>query len=473
MDHEKVIRADLVLRRAQRRRDLTAFIALLGGALTAAAVFGLIGWLPALAVTAFVALTGAWYAFLAGEADQGAAVATVRAAAVAAVGQDGGSTEAVVRRLLEAMPDPVLALDATGRVEASNAAARARFRIPAAGAQLQSFLRQPELLDALASAAEGRVEDVAYTTTGPIAEHVRAHVAALSLNDRQLRLVVFHDETQARKVEQMRVDFLADASHELRTPLAVLAGYIETLRGHARDDAQAQDRFLTVMQGQAERMRRLINDLLSLSRIELNEHVPPTARADLGWIAREAVDAMAPIAQARGVRLEITGPTARVWVTGDRDQLTQVLQNLIDNAIKFARARVVVDVGDALARDAAILAASRRWSGAARISISPPPSAAAEAFAFVRVSDDGRGIPRAHLPRLSERFYRVEDQRSSERTGTGLGLAIVKHIVNRHRGALTVESVVDEGSAFAILVPGAGASPHEANGPAAAEAMAT
>ncbi len=263
-------------------------------------------------------------------------------------------------------------------------------------------------------------------------------------------MVSLHDETAAKRAERTRVDFLANASHQLRTPLASLAGYIETLRGHARDDAEARDRFLEIMQAQAERMRRLIDDLLSLSRIELNEHVPPTGVAELVGVANDVVDAAGPIARERGVAVSLQAHCERAPVLGDRDELIQVVQNLIDNAVKYcgAQGNVRVEIGCGADRDAA-----------AAVSIEPeehfamvlPPEAMSGSFAWLRVADDGPGIERRHLPRIAERFYRANER--AELTGTGLGLAIVKHIVSRHRGGFSVVSKRGAGSAFSIFIP--------------------
>jgi two-component system phosphate regulon sensor histidine kinase PhoR len=254
--------------------------------------------------------------------------------------------------------------------------------------------------------------------------------------------------------ERMRVDFLANASHELRTPLASLTLLIETLAGHARGDPAAQDRFLKLMQAQAERMARLIDDLLSLSKIELNEHVPPAEHVDLVGLTKEVVDTLGPIAQERGVRLEPKFAQPQAWVVGDRSQLIQVVQNLVDNAIKYSPqgGAVEIEIASAANRDEAAARAGRRWDEASRISLLTPPPTPERRYMVLRVVDSGPGIARRHLPRLSERFFRVEREETTDLEGTGLGLAIVKHIVNRHRGGFVVESEVGRGSAFAVFI---------------------
>jgi two-component system phosphate regulon sensor histidine kinase PhoR len=250
----------------------------------------------------------------------------------------------------------------------------------------------------------------------------------------------------------MRADFLANASHELRTPLASLAGFIDTLRGHAKDDPAARERFLEIMAAQAWRMARLIEDLMSLSRIELNEHIRPSDVVDLSQAVRDVVDAFGPQAQGAGVAFDITSaPSGEAVVAGDRDQIVQVVQNLVDNAIKYAGrgGRVSIELVSDLTAEAAV---ALRKPQAARLSLLTPDHADAR-YAAIRVGDSGPGLKREHLPRLTERFYRVEGQKSGERLGTGLGLAIVKHIMNRHHGGMAVESMEGEGAAFVVYFP--------------------
>jgi len=268
-----------------------------------------------------------------------------------------------------------------------------------------------------------------------------------------LALMVMRDETDSRRNERMRADFLANASHELRTPLASLTGFIETLRGHAKDDAVARERFLGVMAAQAGRMARLIDDLMSLSRIELNEHIAPEGRVDVTVSVLDVIDALTPIAADRGVRLSAKLPARGLaMVVGDRDQLLQVAQNLIDNGLKYSPNNGVLEI-EVTTDVAADMAIASRMSGGVRLSLLSPDLAGGERFVVLRVTDHGPGVAREHLPRLSERFYRVQGQKSGERLGTGLGLAIVKHIINRHRGGLAIESVEGQGAIFTAYLP--------------------
>ena len=357
--------------------------------------------------------------------------------------------------LLEALPDPALLIDAQSRIVSSNTAARRQMQFEARGQFLTSILRHPDVLEAaLAAVRDGETRAVEYQTPSPAQRHTRCYVAPLTWGVDRAAMLVFHDQTARISTERMRADFLANASHELRTPLASLTLLIETVAGPARENPADRDRFLAMMQVQADRMRRLIDDLLSLSRIELDEHVPPSDRADLAAVTREVVDSGRGASQGGGARIRLVLPEQPVRVVGERFQLAQVVQNLVDNALRYSPAdgEVLVEVAAAGDRDEAAALAGRRWTEAGRVALLSPVAAANRSYAFVRVEDQGPGIDKTFLPRLGERFFRVERDLGDERGGTGLGLAIVKHIVNRHRGGLVVESQPGRGSAFAAYV---------------------
>jgi two-component system, OmpR family, phosphate regulon sensor histidine kinase PhoR len=268
----------------------------------------------------------------------------------------------------------------------------------------------------------------------PVSRDLQATVTLLDAPPGDDRVVVLlADRTRERAVERMRADFVANAGHELRTPLASLVGFIETLRGPAADDPAAQRRFLGIMAEQAARMHRLIDDLLGLSRIELVEHQRPTDRVDLIELAGQVAAGFEPALLARKAALAVQVDPALPPVVGDADQLAQVLQNLLDNALKHGGEGVSV-----------------------RLTAEPAPPGErwpARSGVVLTVADTGPGIAREHLPRLTERFYRVDAGRSRAAGGTGLGLAIVKHIVNRHRGQLRIESTVGAGTNFRIWLP--------------------
>ncbi len=363
---------------------------------------------------------------------------------------------------LEALPDPILIVeggdpnDLAGRVILfANEAARDLLRIPREGALLISAVRDPNVLEVLDEAMFGRAKrSIDFTSGGSQERHWRAYAAPLDAGgETNVALLRLRDQTESRRMERMRVDFLANASHELRTPLASLSGFIETLKGHAREDEAARDRFLDIMAAQADRMGRLVADLLSLSRIELNEHIPPAGRAELGMLVGDVVDALELLASNAGVRLDLTGGRAPgAVVTGDRDELIQVAQNLIDNAVKYSSrgGSVDIEVRTGLTAEQAVEPA---MPGAPRFSLLTPDRDETVRYSRLTVRDHGPGMARENLPRLTERFYRVEGQKSGERLGTGLGLAIVKHITNRHRGGLIVESRAGEGAAFTVYLP--------------------
>ena len=338
--------------------------------------------------------------------------------------------------ILETLPDPLLVLGADRRPLRTNAAARALFGARAADSgplagDAAALLRHPALANAVEQAlAEGSRQSADLVLPVPVPRELAAQVIPLDppLSDGGRLLVVLGDRTRERAVERMRADFVANASHELRTPLASIMGFIETLRGPARDDPEAQDRFLTIMSEQSDRMRRLIEDLLGLSRIELAEHQPPTGRVPLAELARAEAEAMAPILASRDVRLVMELEADAVAAPADAEQLAQVLRNLLENAVRHGR-----------------------QGGAVRLVVGHA-SAPRPGVQF-SVIDDGPGIAREHIPRLTERFYRVDKGRSRNAGGTGLGLAIVKHIVNRHRGQLQIESELGSGACFRVWLP--------------------
>jgi two-component system phosphate regulon sensor histidine kinase PhoR len=348
------------------------------------------------------------------------------AARAAQVGQLLRATETIVDRL----PDPLLVLGDDRNVRRTNAAARAAF-----GGEIAAVLRHPVLRAAIDRAFDtGVPQTVELHLPVPVARELQATVLVLEppLADGGRAIAVLSDRTRERAVERMRADFVANVSHELRTPLASLIGFIETLRGAAADDVPAQQRFLGIMAEQASRMNRLIDDLLSLSRIELSEHQPPSERIDVGEVASRMAAAFEPRVADRAQRLELDVVGELPAVAADPDQIEQVLQNLLDNAIKYGRQGGRV-------RLSARVAQPGRW-----------PSRPGVVLA---VADDGPGIGREHIPRLTERFYRVDKGRSRTAGGTGLGLAIVKHIVNRHRGQLVIDSDEGRGSTFSVWLP--------------------
>ena len=333
--------------------------------------------------------------------------------------------------IVERLPDLLLVLGRDGSVRRANAAARAAF-----GADMGAVVRHPDLRAAIEIAfARGVSQSAELTLPVPVRRDVNATILVLDppLADGGHAIAVLSDRSRERAVERMRADFVANASHELRTPLASLIGFIHTLRGPAADDPPAQQRFLGIMAEQAERMNRLIDDLLSLSRIELTEHLPPAERVDLGAAAERIAAAFEPRVAARAMTLLLHVDADVPIVTADADQVEQVLQNLVENAVKYGRERGEVRIG------------VRHAPPGGRYPI--------RKGVLLSVADDGPGIPKSDVPRLTERFYRVDKGRNRSEGGTGLGLAIVKHIVNRHRGQLVIESEEGRGSTFSVWLP--------------------
>jgi two-component system phosphate regulon sensor histidine kinase PhoR len=343
------------------------------------------------------------------------------------------SLDAPIAALLAGLPDAVIALDRSGAVRALNERAAEVASAVRVGEPIFLALRIPEVIAAIRRAgATGETQRAEFFQRVPLERWMEAVVMPLTPGSSELLLVTFHDLTPLRRVEEMRADFVANASHELRTPLAALSGFIETLQGPARDDAAARERFLAIMATQATRMARLIDDLLSLSRIELSEHVRPQQPVDLLPIVRQVADGLETLAKDHGVRIDIAAPAEPLIVLGDRDELVRAFENLVENALKYGASGKRVDI--ACRRELAA-------DGAPELSIA--------------VRDYGPGIAPEHLPRLTERFYRVDVAESRAQGGTGLGLALVKHILNRHRGRLDIDSRPGAGATFTARLPAA------------------
>ncbi|MBV1707861.1 MAG: two-component sensor histidine kinase [Hyphomicrobiales bacterium] len=335
-------------------------------------------------------------------------------------------TRTIAAALVSSLPFPAVLVEQAGRIIIANSPALALFPGLRAGLPLALSLRAPDVLDAMARARQdGSGHHVLWQERVPLERVFDVHVAPVSgLSGDPFLVLAFRDLTAERRVERMRVDFVANASHELRTPLASLIGFIDTLQGAARDDSVARERFLGLMHEQARRMARLVDDLLSLSQIEQTLHLQPADKVDLADVVGYIADTLSSMAEERSVTLKLA-LAEDVQVPGERDELARVAENLIENAIKYGGegGEVYVDV----ARE------GRQ--------------------ALLSVRDKGPGIAPEHLPRLTERFYRVDVGQSRSKGGTGLGLAIVKHIVARHRGRLEIDSAPGEGASFSVLLP--------------------
>ncbi len=342
---------------------------------------------------------------------------------------DGALDRLSARDLAAAVPDPVVIVDSRGAVRYANAAAVAAFGHIPRGTVLTHRFRTPDMLHLMnALLRQGRAGAIEYGERVPMERAFR--VAAMPLGaGHGLYMVHFKDQSETRRIDRMRADFIANASHELRTPLASITGFIETLRGPARDDEKARDSFLRIMQTQTARMARLIEDLLTLSRIEMKPHLPAREKVDLVETIAGVVDSLAYLAADCGVEVVFARPSAPVAVSGSRDELIQVFVNLLENACKYGQSGGRVDISIDRAEDG------------------PTPEVR------VTVRDYGPGIAEEHIPRITERFYRIDAEKSRVRNGTGLGLAIVKHILTRHDGRLVVRSKPGEGASFIVHLP--------------------
>ncbi|MEM6374805.1 MAG: ATP-binding protein [Pseudomonadota bacterium] len=336
--------------------------------------------------------------------------------------------------LLSAIPLPALLIGRGERILGANDPATNLLGAGLTGRHFITAIRQPVVLDMIEATLRDRTPREARYLSSDGAQDTTYIVTSRYVDapGEGGVLVCFEDITHVEMVGQMRRDFIANVSHELRTPLTALLGFIETLRGPAREDRAASDRFLSTMQVEATRMERLVADLLSLNRVEAQERVRPTQSVDLAGLLGSVSEATGPILHASGVSLSLDLPPTPLIVPGDADQLRQVFTNLIENAVKYGGADNQISVH------------------AQRSDTHP---ALRLPCVIVTVIDQGPGIDPLHIPRLTERFYRVDTHRSREMGGTGLGLAIVKHIVNRHRGRLRIESREGEGSRFSVILP--------------------
>ncbi|RUY39954.1 two-component sensor histidine kinase [Mesorhizobium sp. M7A.F.Ca.CA.001.09.2.1] len=356
----------------------------------------------------------------------GARQSTGSGAAIEATGLQRLSGE----YLAAAVADPLIIFDRAATIVHANAAAFAAFGGIAPGMSLSLKFRAPEMQALLDGVLSGDVASdvVDYMEKLPVERAYRVSVSSVG-HATDLYVLVFKDQSETRRIDRMRADFIANASHELRTPLASIAGFIETLRGPARNDAAARDQFLQIMQSQTGRMARLIDDLLSLSRLEMKPYLKPGTEVDLRQTVDSVIDSLGPLASENAVAIERRYADGPLHVPGDRDELFQVFENLLENACKYGQSggRVVVSI--------------------AHSDAGPEPGI------DVTIRDFGPGIPEEHIPRITERFYRVDVETSRTQKGTGLGLSIVKHILTRHNARLSIKSEVGNGAAFSVHLP--------------------
>ena len=364
-------------------------------------------------------------------------------------------------RLADSFMQALITVSPRQKVIYMNKTARDMFPEVKMGQPLASVIDHPGLRDMIDNVMAGRpAEPIILHLHTPVEQHFRLTASLLDVpvpgdSTRRSRVIlVLYDVTDIERANALRADFLANASHELKTPIASLLGYIETLNGHAKDDAEAQTRFLGIMQQQAERMQRLIDDLLSLRRIEQTEHIAPTQTGDLFLAARAARESVAPMAKSRDVKIKYSGSKS-LPVIGKQDELVQLVLNILDNAVQMSPqgSKVLISSEELKNwRPGDGFPEARLDHHSARREIIKPPTAGRN-YTVLRLRDDGPGFAPDHLPRLTERFYRIAGDRKSHEKGTGLGLAIVKHIILRHRGGLFIETAEGIGTEFSLFLP--------------------
>lgn len=342
--------------------------------------------------------------------------------------------------LVDTIPDLLIMIDSEGNIIRSNSSARQRFGQNLALRRLSQVIDNAVLHEAVQEVMKDfRGKDVEFYLSEPLDCYFRAKIERFPVYSKGgiAAIITLHDITELKRIEQMRADFVANASHEIRTPLASLIGFIETLQGPAKDDEAARDQFLKIMSEQAGRMSKLVNDLLSLSKIEMNVNSEPVGKINVARLLENVQRNTEWQANQRNVVVDVSLDKDTLPAKGDENEITQVIQNLVENAIKYGLSDSTVTVHARLTYDIP------KDRGLGNIS---------RALA-IAVTDRGEGIAKEHIPRLTERFYRVDTARSRKIGGTGLGLAIVKHIINRHRGALIIESEVGQGSTFTVFLP--------------------
>lgn len=333
--------------------------------------------------------------------------------------------------LLDHISAPILVLRKNYTVKYCNNPAKDLIQDLDEGVCVTDYLKDEGLLKAVAEIFNGSSKQkVEFLLEGAVDHILQVSVTPFEQEaEPKYAVLILHDVTAMRRAEQMRADFVANASHELKTPLSSLMGFIETLLGPARGDQEALEKFLRIMRTQTDRMANLVKDLLSLSRIELDEHMLPEGAVDLVAVIRRVIDTLELKAEQRGISIKFDPEFDQAIIRADDEQIYQLFQNLVQNAVKYTRSHSAVEV-----------------------QIKTENGVRGKKWYRVTVRDFGEGISRIHLPRLTERFYRVDTARSRDLGGTGLGLAIVKHILNRHRGKLLIESEVGQGSEFTALL---------------------
>ena len=343
-----------------------------------------------------------------------------------------------IEKILEAIPSPLILVDKQGKITFANANSEVLLpKILKVGNHISSTFRSPIFLETLEKVlTQNENIKLNFDANNPILKHIEVHFVQLPLDSYSRTggtiLMSLVDQSESKMVDQMRSDFVSNASHELRTPLSSIIGFIETIKGHAKSDKENRELFLSLMHDQAIRMQRLVDDLLSLSKLELQEKSPPLKTCNVNKIINKITESFLPLAKKYKVKLVNNLPSNITNIIGDETQIHQLFSNLIENSLKYSGEKSTVKVE--LIKKQKNIKIKNNMIG-------------------IQIVDNGKGIPAEHIYRLTERFYRVNEDLSRQRQGTGLGLSIVKHILNRHQGELIIESKINEGSKFTVWLP--------------------
>lgn len=333
----------------------------------------------------------------------------------------------IENQLINEIEDYILFINSFNAISAANQSAK-NYYGDIVGKDLSSFIRAPELLDKIENSRNNRMNEYhEFEINLPTYSFFRLTIVPLSQRN---VLIVIKDYTDVKKSEKLRSDFVANVSHELKTPLVSIKGFLETISTAAKEDPKAQQKFIKIMQEQAEKMEVLISDLMSLSRIEMQEHIQPNEKVNLNDILEGLEKVPNKIAEKKNVRIEINKNKEASLVRGDYDKISEVIQNLYDNAIKYTKNNSNV-----------------------QLFINFNQNKFSKGSFSIHVKDEGIGIPKDEIHRVTERFYRTAIAKKNLIQGTGLGLAIVKHIINQHRGDLEINSRLNEGSEFIVHLP--------------------
>lgn len=361
----------------------------------------------------------------------------------------------MVASSLDAIQDSVLIIDSEQRLLFANKTAKEKYNAKTIYSRIEFYLRDPEILNNISQSIK-KIEPKEFIleTHFPETRFDTISISPFKSDNTYKFIITIRDETDIRNAQKNRSEFLANAGHELRTPLASIVGFLETISETAKDDEKARSKFIGIMKKQADRMIRLVNDILALSRIELDEHLPPSGNFDIKEITNFSLNSLEPIISANDNKIICDFNEEKLSVKGDKDQVQQVITNLIDNAVKYGEVKtnIKIIIRQNLKAEEASKIANQSWKNSSYSSLCIPLEPIGKLYTIFRIENEGLGIEKQYMARLSERFYRI-DNNIQGKSGTGLGLAIVKHIIMRHKGGFHVESIEGKATAFSFYFP--------------------